>query len=360
MKKLNYRNTRAPHWNALLGICLLCVFLTSARADQIVLKNGDRVTGTIVKKDGKTITVKTDHFGVVTTDWDQVESIKASEPVTVVLQDGRSVQGTVNTVNETVEVATPSGTVTTAPTGVTAIRDAEEQTAYERLQHPGWLDLWAGTATLGLAGTSGNSETLTFTTGVNAARVTNTDKTTLYFNAIKASALVNGVSAQTARAVRGGIGYDHNINPKVFFNAFNDYEYDRFQNLDLRFVIGGGAGYHAIHTDLSTLDLLTGFDYNHSHFDTPLTNSFGEFYWGDQYSRKMGAATSLVQSFRMFHDISAFGAYRSNFDVSAVTRITKWITWNVSLSDRYLRHPAPDRKTNDFLYSTGLGITFAR
>ena len=35
--------------------------------DQIVLKNGDRVTGSIIKKDGKSLTIKTDHFGVVTT-----------------------------------------------------------------------------------------------------------------------------------------------------------------------------------------------------------------------------------------------------------------------------------------------------
>ena len=68
----------------------------------------------------------------------------------------------------------------------------------------------------------------------------NTDKTSLYFNAIKASALVNGKSADTAQAVRGGVGYDHNVAPRLFVNVFNDYEYDQFQNLDLRFVVGGG------------------------------------------------------------------------------------------------------------------------
>ena len=42
------------------------------------------------------------------------------------------------------------------------------------------------------------------------------------------------------------------------------------------------------------------------------------------------------------------------------TKIWKWLSWNVSLSDRYLSNPAPGRKTNDVLYTTGLGITFAR
>ncbi len=342
------------------SLCLIPVLLCTAWADQITLKNGDRVTGSIVKKDGGKITIKTDHFGTITTDWDQVQSVTAEKAVTVVLQDGRTVQGTVVTSGANLEVVTPSGRVSATPAQITAIRDAAEQTAFERLQSPGWGDLWAGAASLGLAGTSGNAKTSTFTVGVNAARVTNTDKTSIYFSAIKASAVVNGRSDETARAVRGGISYDHNISSRLFFNVFNDYEYDRFQNLDLRFVLGGGAGFHAVKTDRHSLDLLAGFDYNHSSFSTPLTRNSGEFFWGDEYALKVTGATSLVQSFRMFDDLSDTGAYRVNFDVGAATRIARWLTWNVSLSDRYLNRPAPGRKSNDFLYSTGIGITFAR
>jgi putative salt-induced outer membrane protein len=201
---------------------------------------------------------------------------------------------------------------------------------------------------------------LTFTTGINAARVTNTDKASIYFSAIKASALVNGKNSDTAHAVRGGFGYDHNINPRLFANVFNDYEYDRFQNLDLRFVLGGGLGFHAVKTERSRLDLLAGIDFNHSKFSTPLTRNSAEFFWGDDYSLKLTGATSLVQSFRMFNDLTNTGTYRVNFDVGASTKLSKWLNWNVSLIDRYLNHPAPGRKTNDFLYTTGLGITFAR
>ena len=49
-----------------------------------------------------------------------------------------------------------------------------------------------------------------------------------------------------------------------------------------------------------------------------------------------------------------------SFDTGMSTKLSKWLTWNVSLSDRYLNDPAPGRKTNDLLYTTGLGITFAR
>jgi putative salt-induced outer membrane protein YdiY len=336
------------------------LFPGAARADQIVMKNGDRVTGTIVKKDGKTLTIKTDQFGVVTAAWDQVESVKTDKPVNVVLPDGKTVQGTIATSGGKVEVAGTGGTVTVAPADVGAIRDADEQKAYERMLHPGWGQLWTGNGTVGFAGTAGNAKTLTFTTGVTAARVTSTDKTSLYFNAIKASAVINGASASTAQAVRGGVGHNHNVSSRLFVNIFNDWEYDRFQNLDLRFVLGGGLGFHAVKTERASLDVLAGGDFNHSSFSTPLTTNSAEFYWGDDYNLKLSANTSLVQSYRMFNDLTNTGTYRVNFDLGTSTKLYKWLTWNLSLSDRYLNTPAPGRKTNDLLYTTGLGITFAR
>src|SRR2546426_1130649 len=51
------------------------LLLSAAWADQLVMKNSDRVTGSVVKQDGKTITVKTVNFGIVTAPWDQVASI---------------------------------------------------------------------------------------------------------------------------------------------------------------------------------------------------------------------------------------------------------------------------------------------
>ncbi len=339
---------------------LACLSLSTAEADQVVLKNGDRVTGAIVKKDGKNLTIKTDQFGVVTTSWDQVASVQADKPVNVVLPDGRTVQGTIATTNGRLEVATKDARLTLEPAEIVTIRNDDEERAYERLQKPGWGELWTGGGSVGFAGTSGNARTLTFTTAINAARITNTDKFSVYFNAIKASALVNGKNSDTAQAVRGGLGYDHNLTPRLFLNLFNDYEYDKFQNLDLRFVVGAGLGFHAVKTERSRLDLLGGIDFNHSSFSTPLIRDSAEIYFGDDYNYKLNAATSFYQDFRMFNDLSNIGTYRMNFDVGASTKFSKWLSWNLALSDRYLNHPAPGRKTNDFLYTTGLGITFAK
>jgi hypothetical protein len=341
--------------------CLPAVLLSicGAHADTLVMKNGDRVSGVVVKKDGKTITLKTDSFGAITAAWDQVSSLQSEAPLTVVLQSGKTVQGPLSASEGQVKVAAMEGPVTAPVAEVAAIRDAAEERAYERLQDPGWRDLWAGAANVGLAGTQGNAKTQTFTVGLNAARATNTDKTFVTFSAINASALVNGVQSGTAQAIRAGVGYNHQVDGRLFVSAFNNYEYDKFQNLDLRFTVGGGAGFNLLKTNRRKLDLVGGGSFDRASYSTPLTQSAAAAYWGDDYSQKLSSTTSLIQSYRMFNDLNLNHQFRFTFDVGSSTKIGKWITWNLALSDRFESQPAPGRKTNDWAYTTGFGFTFA-
>ena len=50
-------------------ILVAALLAGSASADQIVLKDGDRITGAIVKKDGEKLTIESKNFGVVTLKW---------------------------------------------------------------------------------------------------------------------------------------------------------------------------------------------------------------------------------------------------------------------------------------------------
>lgn len=338
-----------------LLVALLMLPVSALRADQVVMKNGDRVTGAIVKKDGATLTIASAFFGTITLPWEQVESVSSDGPLNVVIA-GSTVQGPIKVSGGRLDVA---GKVA-AIAEVVAIRNAAEQAAYERMLEPGWNQLWAGSASLGWAGTAGNARTQTLATGLNLSRATHSDKTSLYFSTVNASATVDGKNKQTAKAVRGGIGYNRNIAARAFLNAFNDYEYDRFQNLDLRFVLGGGAGVNVVKNERARLDLLGGGAYNREKFSTPLTRDSAEAYWGNDYSNKLNSAASITQSFRMFNNLSETGKYRTNFDLGASTKLSKWLNWNVNFSDRYLSNPAAGRKRNDVLYSTGIGITFAQ
>lgn len=343
--------------------CFLVLLLNGSAklsADQITLRNGDRVSGQVLKKDGDTLTIESEHFGSVTVRWEEIATVTTDQEVHVELVDGRTIEGTLTTAANRVEITGPDARQSIVASNVVAIRNDAEQLNYERLLRPGWLDLWAGTANFGWAGAAGNAQTLTFTTGLKASRPTSADETSIYFNAIKASALVEGENSGTAEAVRGGWAYSRNVASRQFVNFFNDYEYDRFQSLDLRFVAGSGIGFRLWRGERGKFDVLGGMAYSREAFSTPLTRNSAEAYWGNELNLPLNTIITITQSYRMFNNVTETGDYRINFDVGATNRLTEWLSWNVSLNDRYLNNPAAGRKRNDFLYTTSLGFRFAR
>ncbi len=134
----------------LIGAVLFAVLV---RADVIVMKNGDRVTGSIVKKDGNNVTMKSKLFGDITLPWDQIDSVQTDLPLNVELSNGKTAQSPLATTNGQIQVAGQP----VPPGDVKVLRDAAEEKEYERRLHPGFTQLWTGTGTIGWAGTAGNS-----------------------------------------------------------------------------------------------------------------------------------------------------------------------------------------------------------
>ena len=93
-------------------------FCSALFADQVVLKNGDRLTGTITKSDDKTLLIKTEFAGDVTVQWPAVQEVTSTQPLHVALSNGKTVVGPVTTTDGSLAVATPaSGTVNVAKSG---------------------------------------------------------------------------------------------------------------------------------------------------------------------------------------------------------------------------------------------------
>ena len=116
------------HWKFVVILLLLCAI--PALADQVILKNGDRLTGSITKSDGKVLVIKTDYAGDVTVKFDAIQSITSTGDLTVSLA-GKTVVGPVTTSGDDVVVATrTAGPVEAPKASVTLLRSPAEQSAY--------------------------------------------------------------------------------------------------------------------------------------------------------------------------------------------------------------------------------------
>ncbi len=116
-----------------LGGLLLLLLAIPAVADQIVLKNGDRLTGSITKSDGKVLVIKTDYAGDVTVKFDAIQSITSAGDLNVSL-GGKTVVGPVTTNGDDVVVATKTAGPVEAPkASVTMLRSPARRQLMRRV-----------------------------------------------------------------------------------------------------------------------------------------------------------------------------------------------------------------------------------
>jgi hypothetical protein len=73
---------------SLLLALALSFFARSIFADQVTLKNGDRLTGAIVKFDADKLVLKSEFAGDVSLEWAAVVSIVSAQPLYVALKNG--------------------------------------------------------------------------------------------------------------------------------------------------------------------------------------------------------------------------------------------------------------------------------
>ncbi len=326
-----------------------------------MLKNGDRLTGTIEKSDDKTLILKTEFAGEVTVQWPAVQEITSTQALSVSLSDGKTVVGTVTTSDGNLAVATANaGTVTEPKASVTKLFGEAEQAAYEKSLHPGLLEGWKGGANVGFALTRGNSQTRNLALAFTADRKTLHDHLGLYTNSVYATNDAPGATPKTtANAIQGGMRYDHDFTLHLFAYGSADFQTDSLQTLDLRSVFGGGVGLHAIQNDRTTLDLLGGFNYTREKYSLLPSRRFSAASVGEELNQKLGLNTVLTQKLYFFPNLNETGEYRATFNLGTVTKLNKWLGWQNAFGDIYVTNPPAGSKQNDIQLTTGLNISFA-
>jgi putative salt-induced outer membrane protein len=327
----------------------LIVFLALASAafgDQIILKNGDHLSGTIVKSDGKTLVLHTEFAGDVTVQFAAITQITTDKELHVALKNGQTVVGPITTSDGNLEVVTKSGApVETPKESVVAIRNDADELAYEKALHPSLLEGWNGGVNVGFSLTRGNSQTENLALAFNAGRATSTDKLSLYTNAIYGTNQL-ATPSTTANTEAGGIRYDRNINPRMFGFVSADFSSNALQDLNLRSVGSVGLGYLAIKNDRTTLDFLAGGNFTDENYTETLVTD---------------ATTTppTTEKLYLYPDLTQTGEYRGTFDLGLVTKISKWLGWQNQFSDIYVSNPPEGTKQNDVVLTTGLNFTFA-
>ena len=356
---------------------------TDALADHVVLTNGDSLTGAITSASKNELTIDTELAGRITIKWSAASRVTSTTPLRAILATGQSVEGVPVVSNARLSIQPKNGT--TVPVDLSTVRALDVAT------RPAGAVSWLGTLNAGLDFSRGNAETSTWSSSGTATRQGAHDRLGL-FGTYLTSSIGSGTDAvTTARAARGGARYDHDLAGQLFGFGFADAENDPLQLLDLRTVLGGGAGAHVVNTGATQFNLFGGVSYARDSYaagtttttspavtppgssgkkptrgGTPpsvvrasLSRDVGEFLAGQDLAHQLSDNVSVTEAFRIFPAIGNAQDYRVSFDLSLSAQLNGWLQWNVTMADRYLRiPPAGGAVQNDTFVSMGLGITF--
>jgi len=343
-------------------------------ADQVTLKNGDRLTGTVVKSDGKTLVLHTDAGGDLTIQFTAIQEMKTEKELHVTLKGGKTVVGPVTTTDGKLEIATKTGGTVEAPKDeVTLIRNDAEQETYDKSLHPGLRHGWTVGANVGFSVARGNSETENLALAFNAVHASLNDKITLYASSIDTTNNL-ATPSTVANLETGGFRYDRNIGPRMFAFVAADFQSNALQYLDLRSVYTGGFGAHVIKSDNTMLNFLAGVNYTHETYsngavNTPVTvpptyvsygvtNRFVALTLGEELTQQLGKSTEVTENFYFYPNLQQTGDYRTTFNIGSVTKLNKWLGWQNQFGDIYVSNPPIGAKDNDLIFTTGLNIAF--
>jgi putative salt-induced outer membrane protein YdiY/small nuclear ribonucleoprotein (snRNP)-like protein len=343
-------------------------------ADQVTLKNGDRLTGTVVKSDGKTLVLHTDAGGDLTIQFAAIQEMKTEKELHVTLKGGKTVVGPVTTTDGKLEIATKTGGTVEAPKDeVTLIRNDAEQETYDKSLHPGLRHGWTVGANVGFSVARGNSETENLALAFNAVHASLNDKITLYASSIDTTNNL-ATPSTVANLETGGFRYDRNIGPRMFAFVAADFQSNALQYLDLRSVYTGGFGAHVIKSDNTMLNFLAGVNYTHETYsngavNTPVTvpptyvsygvtNRFVALTLGEELTQQLGKSTEVTENFYFYPNLQQTGDYRTTFNIGSVTKLNKWLGWQNQFGDIYVSNPPIGAKDNDLIFTTGLNIAF--
>jgi putative salt-induced outer membrane protein YdiY len=339
----------------MLLLCLLSISVVCS-VEQVMLKNGDRLTGAIVSMDGKKLVVKTSYAGDVSIDWAEVSQFSSDKPLVITRTDKQVLSGTVSTEGQEVLITTAQGPQKLALADVSAMRSPADQAAYEKSLHPGMLEGWKGGGNFGFALARGNSETTNLALGFNALRKTTTDSWVV--DAASVYSTDAKTNTTTANSFQGLIRYDRNITKRLFWYGAFAGSYDTLQDLNYRLVPGGGIGFHAIATNRTTLDLLLGLAYTHESYTTGLTNNLISATVGDEFTYKLTKNTTIIQNLYYLPSLNETSIYHVTGNFGVATKLNGWLTSNLNFNDRYNSAPVLHNKKNDVLFTAGLGFTF--
>ncbi|HKZ04649.1 MAG TPA: DUF481 domain-containing protein [Methylomirabilota bacterium] len=320
------------------------------RADEVLLLNGDRLTGKIVSATGGKLVLKTEAAGEITIDMSKVKTFSTDEPITVKVGEQTQVSSKVTPgPDRQVQAQIAPGTAPqpVSIADITAINPAPPA--------------WHGSLALTGLFTSGNSETqqigftaalskrweterLTFLAGYTYGRQEDPD---------------TGDKTTTTDYGFASAKFDHFFTKKFYGYALAKVEHDGVAELEIRFSPSVGVGYQWFEGPTFNFSTEVGLAYVYEKYE----HQDSEDFLGPRLAYAIDwTPIPVLKLYHTFEYIPAFDDFTGNYLITIVAgakvRITTAFFADARFEWVHDSTPAPGREKSDTRFLIGVGWDF--
>lgn len=330
---------------AALALLLLAAFSHAWAAPVAVrLKNGDRITGEVVRESDDRIILKSPFAGEVFIPKSQVvgrDPVEVPKPAEAPAKAPAPVAS---------KPAPPAGPAPVVPTNAPA---------------PGWLagtwispflTNWHGNVGLGMNLGFGTTERQTFFVNANAVHSWERFVNNVSYNATYG--FVNQVEA--ANRMDGVLKTDVFIDRKRKLYTYNQFlgGYDEIRQITMRFEEGIGVGYRVYERNRMVVNAELGAQYQRFNYTRQPDRSVWSARVGENLVWKPSDKLAVTQRMQFLPNVSDPEDFRVRFELIASYPLFKKITVSLNLIDEYESRPAHGVDNNDLQVTTNINIVF--
>ena len=295
----------------ILILFLSFIYYPVASAEEIYLKNKDRLTGEIIEEDEESVSLNTEAMGVISVKKDMIERIVRAE-----------------------EEGIP-----------------EEKEVVKKVA-------WEGSISAGYNVTRGNTEGDQLSTSFSLRRNRmHIDEITL-----KGDAFYSASNKETdAQKLHGSARYAVSFREdKKWYNFYKiEADHDRFANIDYRLIPGVGAGYWFFDLPETKMMAEIAIGLEHTDYrDETEDNNEAILIPRAFLERRLFVNSKLTQDVTLYPSLMDVGEFRLHSETTFTNPITDKLSLNFSLINDYDSDPPDDTRSHDLRLISSLAYGF--
>lgn len=244
------------------------------------------------------------------------------------------------------DLALLAASAVTAPSPSPAAPDDEEEPKHD----------WIGSVTLGGTIQDGNTKTATAAFTADAHYLREKDRTTL-------SAFLNygedkNANTITERKYGGKAQYDYFFSEKLYVLGTGRAEHDLRADVDVRWIVGGGAGYQFVQNDRTSLSGEVGLSSFHENFISSADKDYISARAAYNLAHRFNESVGFAQFFEVYPSLEDTENIYSKLDSRLDVSLTKSMFTQLQWVWDWNNNPAPGFKTSDHRFQVNFGWGF--